>query len=344
MAFDIKLKTLGKTARAEPDQPLLDAFLRDGVWLPHNCTQGTCGSCKCRVESGAFDHGNAPLSTLTEEERAQGLLLGCQARAKSDMVIEPVTAVEDDVAHHPLRDVAGRIAVLEDIARDTRRLVIELDEDMPFLAGQYAEIKVPGTAAWRQYSMANPPSETRRLEFHIKRTESGLATDKWLFRGAKIGDHVDLKGPLGNFGLFRPQDDPAILIAGGTGLAPMKSIVQHALAEGLIPEIWLYHGGRGAADLYDGDFFEALAEEHPNFHYRPCLSEDSWDGRCGMVTDCVVDDFKSCKGMSAYLCGPPAMVQAAGKALKRRRMPPRRTFKEEFTTTEHANAPLAQAG
>jgi phenol hydroxylase P5 protein len=331
MAFKISLNDGERSALASADQSLLDAFLREGIWLPHNCTQGTCGSCKCRVDAGSFDHGGSPFDTLTQEERDAGIVLACQARAQSDMLIEPLAEIDDSVTHHPMRDVSGRIAVLEDIARDTRRLVIELDAEMPFLAGQYAELNVPGTDVWRQYSMASAPSETRRLEFHIKRTPGGLATDGWLFKSASVGDQVDMKGPLGNFGLFEAQDDPAILIAGGTGLAPMKSIVLHALAHDLIPEIFLYHGGRAQADLYDVEFFRALDTDHPRFHYRPCLSEEAWQERTGMVTDCVQEDFSSCKGMSAYLCGPPAMVEAAGKALKRRRLPPRRTFKEEFT-------------
>ncbi|WP_299775067.1 hypothetical protein [uncultured Tateyamaria sp.] len=122
-----------------------------------------------------------------------------------------------------------------------------------------------------------------------------------------------------------------ILIAGGTGLAPLKSIALAALRQNWFSDIYLYHGGRTKADIYDSEEFEALSRQHDRFHYRPCLSEDQSGERYGLVTDCILDDLKSCKEMSAYVCGPPLMVQAAQKALKRRRMPPRRIYKEEFS-------------
>jgi hypothetical protein len=160
--------------------------------------------------------------------------------------VEPVKKVEDDgVARHPLRDFTGTVAVLEDVAGETRRLVVELDEPMEFDAGQYAEISVPGTTVARQYPMASPPSQTRRLEFHIRRTPGGIATDGWVFASLTEGDRVEPKGPLGEFGLNVAQHEPAIPIGGGTGLAPLKSIVQHALAVDLAPRLYLYHGGRG---------------------------------------------------------------------------------------------------
>jgi phenol hydroxylase P5 protein len=339
-AHSVRLKTLGAETLCGADQPVLDAFLRENVWLPHGCAQGTCGSCKLRVIEGEVDHGAAPEFTLTTDERAEGLALACQARPRSDLLVEPLADIADDgVVRHPLRDVVGTVAELTDIARGTRRLVIDLDEPIPFTAGQYVELTVPGTELRRQYSMANPPSETSRLELHVRHTPGGAATDGWIFAGMAVGDRVDVRGPLGVFGVGRPQDEPAILIAGGTGLAPMKSIVLAALAEGLVPEIWLYHGGRTEADLYDGDVFRELEGRHPDFHYRPCLSEQEWDGASGLVTDVVLADFTSCKGMSAYLCGPPAMVEAGAKVLKRRRMAPRLIFKEEFTDTSDLLSP-----
>ncbi|TSD92840.1 2Fe-2S iron-sulfur cluster binding domain-containing protein [Gordonia rubripertincta] len=313
-------------------QSVLDAALRANEWLPHSCTQGTCGTCKLKVLCGEIDHNESPEYTLTAEERADGLALGCMATPCSDLVVEPIGGVADDgIPHYPLRDFDGTVVLLEDIAANTRRLVIELDEPMQFNAGQYAELILPGVNVGRQYSMANPPSESRRLEFHVKLTPGGQATEGWIFGSMAVGDTVQLRGPLGQFSLVKPQEQAAILIGGGTGLAPLKSIVQHALVNDLAPEIYLYHGGRRQDDLYDVGFFRGLEALHTNFHYRPALSEEQWDGPRGMVTDVVIDDFTTCKGMSAYLCGPPAMVEAAVKALKRRRMAPRLIFREEFT-------------
>jgi phenol hydroxylase P5 protein len=313
------------------DQTILDAALRANAWIPHSCTQGTCGSCKLLVREGAVNHRESPEYTLTCDERGRGMALACMATPCSDLVVEPTGSVDESIPRHPLRDFTGTVVELSDIAARTRRLVVELDDDLAFNAGQYCELLVPGTTVGRQYSMANPPGDTRRLEFHIKLTPGGLATENWVFATLAVGERISLRGPLGQFHLVAEQEQSAILIGGGTGLAPLKSIARHALEHRLIPEIHLYHGGRTRDDLYDVDFFTALAEEHSGFHYHPVLSEEQWDGATGLVTDAVLDDFSSCKGMSGFLCGPPPMIDAGVKALKRRRMAPRLIFREEFT-------------
>lgn len=334
MASEYRVRIQGRDSgiTVARGQSILDAALRANEWLPHSCTQGTCGTCKLKVLCGEVVHNESPEYTLTAVERAEGLALGCMATPCSDLTVEPLGSAGDDgVPRYPLRDYEGTVTILEDIAAETRRLVVDVDTPMLFNAGQYVELIVPGHEVARQYSLANPPTETRRLEFHVKRTVGGLATDGWIFGPMRVGDRVALRGPLGQFNLAKQQDEAAILIGGGTGLAPLKSIVLHALAERLVPELYLYHGGRRQRDLYDVDFFRKLALKHEQFHYRPALSEESWDGATGLVTDVVLEDFSSCKGMSAYLCGPPAMVEAGVKALKRRRMAPRLIFREEFT-------------
>lgn len=338
LTHEVRIDPLDRSTKCPAGQSILESCLRDDIWLPHSCTQGTCGSCKVKVLSGEVDHRDSSEHTLTPEEREAGIALGCQATPVSTLVLEPLEQVDadDGVPRHPLRDHAGTLVVLDDIARDVRRLVVELDEPMAFNPGQYAEIEVPGTDVARQYSMANPPSETSRLEFHVRRTPGGIATDGWMFAGLAVGERIGLKGPLGDFGMPVAQEEPAILIAGGTGLAPLKSIVRHALAHDLAPELHLYHGGRSRQDLYDVEFFEGLAREHSNFGYRPCLSEEDWDGATGLVTDVVLADFQSCRGLSAFLCGPPGMIEAGVKALKRRRMAPRKIHREEFLDASHA--------
>ncbi|RRO14253.1 2Fe-2S iron-sulfur cluster binding domain-containing protein [Saccharopolyspora rhizosphaerae] len=337
VAHDVRIDPLDRSTTCAAGQSILESCLRNDIWLPHSCTQGTCGSCKVKVLSGEVDHRGSSEYTLTPEERSAGIALGCQATPRSGLVLEPVEKVDPDdgVPRHPLRDHTGTVVVLDDIARDVRRLVVELDEPMAFNPGQYAEITVPGTGVARQYSMANPPSETSRLEFHVRRTPGGIATDGWMFAGLSVGERVELAGPLGDFGMPLAQAEPAILIAGGTGLAPLKSIARHALAHDLVPELHLYHGGRSRQDLYDVELFEDLVRAHPNFRYRPCLCEEDWDGSTGLVTDVVLADFQSCRGLSAYLCGPPGMVEAGVKALKRRRMAPRKIHREEFLDASH---------
>lgn len=337
--YSVRIQGKNADIAVEENQSILDAALRANEWLPHSCTQGTCGTCKLKVLCGEVDHHQSPEYTLTAEERAEGLALGCIATPRSNLTVEPLgNAGDDGVPHYPLRDYEGTVVVLEDIAANTRRLVVELDTPMAFNAGQYAELLVPEHGVARQYSMANPPTETRRLEFHVKLTVGGLSTDGWIFSSMVVGERISLRGPLGQFNLVNKQDEPAILIGGGTGLAPLKSIVQQALAEDLVPELFLYNGGRRREDLYDVEYFREPERRYLHFHYRPALSEEQWDGAMGLVTDVVIDDFSSCKGMSAYLCGPPAMVEAAVKALKRRRMAPRLIFREEFAITPAATA------
>jgi len=316
-----------------PDRSVLEAALRANRWLPHACSQGTCGTCKIRVLCGEVDHGPADETILSACERDSGIALACQSKPLCDLTISPLNDAGSDRPMRPLRDYAGTVRELADIARGTRRLVIELDEPMEFDAGQYAELIVPSCGVARQYSMANPPSESRMLEFHVRLTEGGIATEGWIFNSLTVGDPVFLRGPLGQFGLVEAHPEPAILIGGGTGLAPLKSIVRHALDNDLLPAVRLYHGGRRSVDLYDVEYFRALEVSDPRFSYRPVLSEETWSGAMGMVTDAVVDDYPSCRGYRAYLCGPPAMVTAAVKALKRRRMAPKAIAKEEFTVT-----------
>lgn len=180
--------------------------------------------------------------------------------------------------------------------------------------------------------MANPPCQPNRIELQIRNTPGGLATEGWVFKDLALGDAVQLSGPYGRFFLREQRDQPAILIGGGTGLAPLKAIVRHVLEGDLGHRLYLYQGARTHDDLYDMDFFRDLAERFPEqFTYRPCLSDEQVDGIAhGMVTDVVAADFSTCRGHVAYLCGPPPMVDAAIKMLVRKRLFPRDIYREDF--------------
>lgn len=332
--FTISVEPIGRDIECRADQAILDACLRAGVWLPHACTHGTCGTCKVQVLDGEIDHHDASDFALLEFERTEGKALICVATPLSDVTIEADVDAEEGVVFHSVRDYAGILVTLEDIARDTRRLVIELDSDIAFNPGQYVTLDVPGQGVTRTYSMANPPSEPRRLELQIRRTPGGLATDGWIFKALREGDPIAISGPYGRFFLRERRTEPMILIGGGTGVAPLKSIVRHVLERGLSNQMYLYQGARTQADLYDADCYRALAQQHPgHFSYRPCLSDEEWAGATGLVTDVVAADFETCRKHTAYLCGSPPMVEASLKTLMRKRLFPKDIYREDFFDT-----------
>jgi NAD(P)H-flavin reductase/ferredoxin len=329
----------------DDDQPVLDALLRSGVWMPNSCNQGTCGTCKVRLLAGEVDHRDSPTDTLTDDERAAGMALACQATPRTDVEVA-APGSDPDRRTHPLRDLVATVVEVHDVARDTRVVVLGLDEPLAYSAGQYVEVVVPGRGARRQYSIANPPGESRHLELHVRRVPGGVASDAWVFGTLAVGDRVEASGPLGDFHLADEPDgpddgggEPMVLVGGGTGLAPLKAIVLAALARQPDREVVLYHGVRAAADLYDLDLYADLAARHPGFRFVPVLSEETGTGhREGFPTDAFTDDVETGRGRSGWLCGPPAMVDAGVRAFKRRRMAPRMIHREKFTPADALGA------
>ncbi|MGV9712712.1 2Fe-2S iron-sulfur cluster-binding protein [Gordonia sp. NPDC003424] len=318
-------------------QRLLDAFLRNGVYLPNSCNQGTCGTCKVKVLSGIVDQPTPSETVLSGGDQREGYVLACQSTPRSDARIEvPLDTASGP--RHPLRDLVGTVREIRTVADETVAVHVELDAPLEFSAGQYIEFAVPGTVETRQYSMANPPSSGEVLEFHVRRVAGGLATDSWIFGSLAAGHPIEMRGPWGDFVHDPDTSGPMILLAGGTGLAPLKSIALQALTLDPSREIHLYHGVRHRVDLYDVDFWESLSDRYSGVHYTPCLSREDGHGRRGYVGDILTDDFDTLRGYSAYLCGPPAMVDAGVKACKRRRMAGRNIHREKYTP-----APVAES-
>jgi phenol hydroxylase P5 protein len=331
--YTVRVEPVGVDVPCRADQTVLDACLREGVWLPHACTHGTCGTCKAQLLAGEVDLGDASPYALLDSERDDGAALLCVARPKGDVVVEGEVDVEEGVEIHPVRDHTGTVAALDDIAPDVRRLVVALDAPMAFNPGQYVQLGLPDGDT-RPYSVASTPSQPTRLELHLKRSPGGVATDGWAFKDLAVGERIGLSGPYGRFS-FRPlRDRPVLLLGSGTGLAPLKSILGH-IAEtagetGWAHPVVLYHGVSTRAGLYDRDWFERLEAEHDWFSYRPAVSREEYGGRCGRVPALLAEDYPRASGHVAYVCGSPDMVEDTLRALMRARLFPRDIYREDF--------------
>lgn len=337
MSHQITLQPSGHVFSAEPHESLLDAALRQGFPLPYGCRNGACGSCKGKVLSGTVDHGGAQDAALPVADRARGMALFCQARATSDLVLEcrEVGAVKDI----PVRTLPCRVQVLERLAPDVMRLKLRLpaSERLQFLAGQYVDILLKdGTR--RSLSMANAPHDDALLEFHLRNYGGPFSTH--VFTTMKEKDILRFEGPLGSFFLREDSTKPVILLAGGTGFAPIKAIIENAIHHRIKRPIMLYRGARHAADLYLDELPRTWEKDH-GIRYIPVLSdlaaEDPWQGRRGLVHAAVLDDFPDLSGHEVYACGAPAMIDSARRSFcAERQLPEDAFFSDAFTAAAPA--------
>ena len=202
-SFVITIEPLGRQVVCRDDQPILDACLRAGVWLPHSCTHGTCATCKCDMVEGEIDHGAASSFALMDFERGEGKLLTCCATPRSDVTIEVDIDVDEDLEMFPVEDYVGTLVEKTEIAKDTVRLVVDLDREIAFNAGQYMKFTVPAAgdgsapSVDRTWSIASPPTEAQRLEFHVRLVPGGRGTDGWVFKDLEPGQQFPMSGPYG---------------------------------------------------------------------------------------------------------------------------------------------------
>lgn len=333
-SYTITVEPLGREVTCGSDQTILEACLRAGVWLPHSCTHGTCATCKVDVVDGDVEHGAASAFALMDFERDEGKTLTCCATPTSDVTIEADIDVPEELQVHPVEDYVGTIVSLDDIATGTKRLVVRLDRPMGFNAGQYMRFRIPGhEGVDRTWSIASSPTEPQELEFQISNVAGGVGTEGWLFSTAAVGDQLELSGPYGRFVLRTWEDKPIVMLAAGTGLAPLASMVRHALTDGQYEgHITLYAGARTPDELYDVDAFRQLEEEFGDqFTYQPCVSGCEAEGyRHGRVNEVMESDFDRLGGYQGYICGSPAMVESSLKSLMGKRLFPRDIFHEDF--------------
>lgn len=297
---------------ARAGETLLEAGLRAGLALPYDCRAGGCGRCVCTVLNGRVDHGAYQSAALTAAMRASGQALMCCATALEDVELEVDVLSLADAAAAPGRR-EGRVERMERLAPDVMRLwvVPSGGERLEFEAGQYLNI-VLDDGAKRAFSFANPPHDNARIELHVRLIPGGRFTTQ-VFEHMRAGDTIVFEGPLGRFTL-RESERPILFIAGATGFAPIKSIVESAFARGLQRPMWLYWGVRERKDLYMAELAEEWQRAHANFHFVPVLSEardEAWAGRRGLVHEALLADHPDLSGFEVYACGSTRMVDAA---------------------------------
>jgi len=302
-----------RSVPVRPGETLLDAGLRAQVALPFECRSGGCGVCRATVLAGEVDPGVYQKSALPDEARLRGQVLLCCAVPLSDVEIE----LEEGAA---LRESAvpvyeAKVTRLERLAPDVMLLELALPagQKIRYEAGQYLNILLEDGAR-RSYSFTAPSGETDRIELHVRRVPGGRFTTR-VFESMKVGDKLRFEGPLGEFILHEPSDRPLIFVAGATGFAPVKSLLEQAFRMGIKRPMYLYWGVRKRRDFYLFDLPQRWAEQHPNFHFVPVLSEpgpdDEWTGRTGLVHEAILADFPDLSGHSVYACGSLNMVAAA---------------------------------
>jgi len=319
MTVSVTVADLGRTVPAEEGETVLNALLAREVGFAYSCQAGNCGTCKCELVSGDILELEYSPHALSAEERSRGIVLACRSQVWGDVVVRRLDA--EDFVVHPSRVMRCRVAWLDRLTHDILRIRLEVITGGPFSfsPGQYAQLEFPvAQGSARDYSMANRPDE-RLLEFHLRVMPGGSVSGR-VADGLRVGDIVKVSGPMGTSYVRLQHPGPMLCVAGGSGLAPIKSIVESALAAGFPHPIHLYFGARSERDVYLESGLASLQQHHPNFRAYIVLSEAGdvpaeadavLPRRRGMVTSAVAADFADLGGFKAYLAGPPPMVEAA---------------------------------
>ena len=340
----VTLKPSGQQFQVEDGETVLAAALRQGLVLPYGCKNGACGSCKGKILEGGVDYGVYQKRVLTDEEKAQGKALFCQAKPLGDLVVE--ARAVGAAKGIQVKTLPCRVLAMERAADDVivLRMKLPANEKLKFLAGQFIEFLLKdGTR--RSFSMANPPHEAELVELHVRRVAGGKFTEH-VFDKMKERDILRFEGPLGVFFLREESVKPIVLVASGTGFAPIKSLVEDALQRGIARPMTLYWGGRRPKDLYMNALAEKWANEHASFKYVPVISdalpEDAWQGRSGFVHRAVMQDFPDLSGHQVYACGVPIMVDSARHDFTTAcRLPEDEFYADSFTTQADLAQPAA---
>jgi phenol/toluene 2-monooxygenase (NADH) P5/A5 len=345
MSYELTIEPLGQTIEVEDGQTILDAALRAGIYLPHACCHGLCATCKVQVLDGEIDHGEASTFALMDFEREEGKTLACCCRLESDTVIEAEIEEDPDSENLPVEDYSGEVVRIETLTPTIKGIWLKLDRPMHFQAGQYINLQVDAVDGQsRAFSLANAPQQDDVVELNVRIVPGGQVTT-WLHEQLKVGDKLSFSGPYGRFFVKKSANVPLIFMAGGSGLSSPKSMIEDLLHAGCELPMTLVYGQRNCEELYYHDEFTALAAKHSNFNYVPALSHEpdgsSWTGARGFVHEAAKAHFDNdFRGHKAYLCGPPAMIEACITTLMQGRLFERDIYMEKFFSAADASQQL----
>lgn len=335
MTFQVSVNPSGRQFSCEADETILAAAIRASVGLPYGCKNGACGSCKGKLIAGSVELGAHQERALSAADQTTGHTLFCCAVPTSDVVIEAREVL--GVGEFPIKKVPVRVAKLERAADDVMIVSLQLPatERMQYKAGQYVEFLLKDNKR-RAYSIATPPHSDELLTLHIRHMPGGVFTDH-VFGAMKERDILRFEGPLGSFFLREDSTKPIVLLASGTGFAPIKAIIEQWVHAKSTRPVTLYWGGRRPKDLYMHALCEEWAKTLPNFRYVPvvsdALTDDGWSGRSGFVHQAVMQDLPDLSGHQVYACGAPVMVDAAQKDFTTQcRLPANEFYADAFTS------------
>jgi NAD(P)H-flavin reductase/ferredoxin len=327
MGTSVTVLPFGEKLDVEQGESVLKAILRQGRFVKYGCKHGGCGTCRAEVVDGDYGLGDNTSFSLSDADREAGIALLCSTYAEDDVLVVDVSQTMDDLteedylAGQHVQEFAAVVDAVKELTHDIRWLGLRVDDraGFRFAAGQYVEVAVPGLSdTWRCFSMANPPGESGRVDLIVK-VLSGGAFSTALDTQIKPGDSVRLRGPNGRFGV-RLSHRPMVMVAGGSGMAPVLAMLKDLAAAGNRRAVTFFYGARTRRDLFLLDELNALAAQHDWLTFVPVLSEpsadDGWAGETGLVTEALARRYPSTRGIEAYLCGPPPMIDAAIEVLK----------------------------
>lgn len=322
--MELRIRPLERTIQVEPGANLLAALRAAAVPVSYSCMAGRCGTCRCRVIDGEVLHGGR--EPQQPHRGGAGTVLACQTVLTEPCTIE--IAEPDEIVVHPARIVKATVSALEDLTHDIKRLCLKPAKPIDFSPGQYVQLQFTPEHA-RPYSMAGTSADGE-LEFHVRLVPGGRVT-AYIAEQLKPGDAVRVSGPLGSAYLRRRHDGPMLCVAGGTGLAPVLSIVRGALAHGMRNPIHLYFGVRSERDVYGLPWLQALQQRHAALKLHVVAAGGAARAqRSGLVTDAIAHDLPDLSGWRAYLCGSPPMVEAATRLVQRLGLAPERIHADAF--------------